>query len=514
MSTTPAHRIGIEVDGATARLVEVDGDRVLTHRSERGPDAAAAVRALLPRSRRFADGEVVLVWTQGLDVRRLSLRPAPAAAWRAAMVEAAEDELFVADDDLALAGLVEETTNGTLEALVAATRASDLAALWDLASELNIAITVPPFCLTADGTYLAIRDASADITVVDGGRTVASRSLDLGALGVLLGALHLEPEAARGRLTRVVTGTAQIDPEAIAVVDAHVERLAGLVAEQVRAWRQQSVRTGGRAFVVGPGATIPSLPFRLENAGLSASSPPLPAGLDVSAIPEWDRFAYFGALLAATTPVASGSITTLANRQVDAARLRAADAAVRRRRWGVGAAVAAGAAAVLIVPLTFASLREAAAEHHQDAALERFSKVAETDAHVAHAAAGKAVYARHASADVRWAELHRQVTAALPGAASVEAVRFTRQGNVLSIDVSAAFPGDPYTAVSAWAERMRALNRPPEGGPANAVTIRSFAYDRDARTVRASLLVLVPVRPPFVEPRALPGPAQPREGRS
>jgi len=501
-------------------LVEVRGASVVEHRAATEATAAEALASVLGRTGgRFADGEVTVTWTVGVEVRRLPLRQVPVAAWRAAMLEAAETELFVPDDDMAVAGQVMELANGTLEAVVAVTGASSIGATWAVAQSRNLSLTVPALCLTADGTYLSLRDASAELTVVSDGRAVASRSIPGGDLDTLLSGLHLDRAAAQARFARVATGTSHTDPEAIALVDAHVDRISREVGEQVRAWRQQSIRTGRVAYVMGAGATIPSLPSRLQSAGLGAAAAPPPNGIDVTSIPEWDRFAYFGAVAAAASVHPSGATTVLASRTVEAGRLRAAEAATTGRRRLTAVTLAASAAAALFLPLGVAGGRQSVARQQQDRALNRFSRIQDVDAALTHAEAGRTAYGRLASADIRWADLQRQVTAALPVGAAVEALRLNRVGPSLNIEVAAGFPGEPFQSVAAWAERMRRLNEPPAApgaAPAagNEVTVRSFAYDPDARVVHASLAVAVPVRPPFVEPRELPPPPAEPEGRA
>jgi hypothetical protein len=308
-------------------------------------------------------------------------------------------------------------------------------------------VVVPaPLVHVHDGLFLGLRNESADLTLVEHGRVVALRHLDTGGLGAVYRRLGPEPSTAFERVSAVVRGASQDDPEASRVVLRYVSDLGVEITRTTDFWTRQGLTVPSDVHAHGPGFLLPNLAGALMDAALFLKPVALPhASLD--AISRVERPVGYVALLAGLCDVEHQPLLALVDPHLVEEERRQRQRDQHRRRLVLGAGTAAALALGAIGLLRLADARVADAEHRRDgllAELESHRPALALQSRVddATAAVGTAV-----AGDVAWSTLITAVLGAAPAPAEPVSLSLAREpsGDV-RLDANADLPGDQGAA--------------------------------------------------------------------
>lgn len=351
--------MGIELDGATARVVEIDDREIIWYGTFEGANAADAVsRWQESRPSRFREASVA--WAgPGNCFRQLDVPEIPASALGEYLAVSLADQLPLPPDHYVMAAAAAGGWRGGPQtASVVVTESSRLGSAWPLIHDLPAGVTPAEFTLSTDGLHLAARNSCAVLMLRYGGVPVAVRELACGG-----------SDAFASRLSGRRQPT-QADAE---IVDAYAAALAEEVRVTAEYWRNQGHTVPSQLQVQGPNASLPRLGEVLFDAGFETTKVPIPSGIDFPhSIAERELVTYHGALSAAL----SAPNLDVAVRNPHAQRTREAVAQRRVRRLAsiaiVGALVLFAAWAAVPYYLSRINVADARGSH-RSAVAERAS---------------------------------------------------------------------------------------------------------------------------------------------
>lgn len=356
---TNTRRFGLELDGRTLRAVELDGDRICSYDVVIGVDGSEAIRRWFAQ-RKPKDAEVRIVWAGAqTHLRRITRPMVPEAVLRTAMTSIADDVMPVPADTYVLAGVAfrgalpgDDGNEGRLVdqlSLVAVERGA-LDQVIDTAAEHEALLVPAELSCVTDGVYLAIRQTTAELVVVEHGAPVAARHLRCDGLDALVDRLSQGEHNGMDRLTSAMRGLSAGDAEAGSIIDAYINELIEDIRATTVYWQRSGLAITNEIFVFGAGAMLPGLPARLYEVAFQAQAAPLPPGIDVEVIAQGERFAAYGAVLAATYLIDDLELGVLPNPTL-ARKLQDRHQTVRRHRIIVAAGLTvAGLLMILLVP--------------------------------------------------------------------------------------------------------------------------------------------------------------------
>jgi hypothetical protein len=282
--------IGAEMDGSTLSVVRVEDNTVVyyerfSHLS--GTAAAAMIRQLLTGRDR-----AVMSWASaGVATRRVQV-PAIVERKMGAAIRAVIDRHIPAGSELPGAGLVQSRPGSPgPTAMVGAITSESARVLRHEMGNAQCSLIVAPFTLSHDGTYLAIRESCAELTLVRGGIPVSTRQLTGGGLSAWS---EIEP---------MLLSQGSLSVENTAALRRYLASLSREVYRTIELWERNGETCPRTAWAFGVGATLPHLPAFLKNVGVTLVPAPISSSLDVGIIPQAERLAAYGALAAATLQV-------------------------------------------------------------------------------------------------------------------------------------------------------------------------------------------------------------------
>ena len=381
---------GIEVDGTTVRVVEIDGDEIVWFHTYEGNSASYALeqwRSSMGLRRR----RPWIVWAGGHShFERLEIPALPDNVLSEYIAVNVADKL-----PLEAGEYVTAAAEGAYRAIprimsVVAIETAALQDLWPFLEDASVDLVPAEFILGADGLFLAVRNSCAVLVLAEEGVLVAGRELACGGLDVLEAQLSDSGPEGEARLAAVLEGNghdpspepdteAPYDqsPEPQSQTDTYTEELVSEVRSTMEFWQSQGLSVPSEVLVCGRGAALPGLHDRFEAASVRSSPTAPPEGArNLDVLPAAQRQAYYGAIGAlVNAPVLSVSI---ANPLVVSAKAHAKLIGRRLR-----SATAAAAAVALIVwfgvlPVIRSNQEAAAAEAEALRTIEELGDVGET----------------------------------------------------------------------------------------------------------------------------------------
>lgn len=450
-------RFGVDIDGSTVRVVEVDGTTVLSFATYQGNTATDAFAQFLDTK---PQGQIVVVWADGeVHLRRVPLPNLPTVALRAGLLDAIEETLPMAPGTAAVAARVTASRAG--DGYVASVAATDRNALGDLWAMVNVpgARVVPaPLLFAEDGLYLGLRDGGAQLLLAAGGAAIATRNLSAGGLVTVRDELADGDQSPEERLTTIARGGTRLDPGAASAVDRYAQAISDEVRRTADFWSRQGLAVPAEIYVHGQGIALPNLAGKLLDAAFLAKAAPVPT-IGLEAIARADVPRAYMALLATQFNAAVQVIADLPDPlAAERVRRRTEKARTSGRLVVVGAAVVA-LAALLAGPVVLAK-RDLA-----DARSELSDAQAELDSlrsavQLADAVSrGRRAYRSSITDEVDWRVLVDRLLETAPKEASPEFVSMAveRKGRNVQLDVKARFSGVDFAPSATWLRNLRGL---------------------------------------------------------
>lgn len=193
----------------------------------------------------------------------------------------------------------------TAPAVVLATASAGVDELYSaLGSVTAQVVSTPVVAEQVEGLALALRDTTAELTLVLGGRLRAARELPAGGIAPLDSALGQGTVVGGTRLGAALrsrsTDHIRVDPDAVAELQRYLRAVVGQAAAAVSEWSLAGLEVPRRVYVHGRGATASDLTSALESVGLGRhNANNLEAAL--ASLEPASRPRMVGAYLAATT---------------------------------------------------------------------------------------------------------------------------------------------------------------------------------------------------------------------
>jgi hypothetical protein len=453
---------GVELDGSVIRVAEVVDETLVAFTSFQGTSQANAIKQFLATK---PSGTIVVAWSPDtLHVQQVELPHLPKEALRAGLLDAVEGDLPFPANLATLAARVIECDDGSQTAVVAAVEHEAAGTVWSSLTTSDVHLVPGPLVLEHDGLFLGMRNESAELTLVSGGRVVAMRPLLAGGLRKLFSQLDDDLGRAAERFHAVARGGARNDPAASTVIEAYAAGLGEEVRRSVDYWARQGHSVGSEVLVHGPGIMVPNLAGRLLDAALFAKPAPV-GGLDVGALARSDRPLSFTAIAAAQFDVDAQFLSSVPDpRQAELARLRR-EKTKRSKRLAAMLGLVVVSGVILHLPVRSAESGAQAAE------VELAEVTAEADGLGAVRTLNRKVkdateaYRKLVAAEPNWRTLIEQVVTWTPAqGATVRGITIliNNQDRIATLEFAASIPGRDFRAtVSEWLkefERRGAVN--------------------------------------------------------
>lgn len=502
-------RYGVDIDGSTVRVVEVEGTTVLSFASYQGNTATEAFQQFLATR---PQGLVVVVWADGeVHLRRVPLPNLPTAALRAGLLDAVEDTLPMAPGTAAVAARVTAAkADDGLVASVAATDRYALADLWSMIPVPGARVVPAPLLFVEDGLYLGLRDGGAQLLLAAGGAAVATRNLSAGGLTTVRDELADGDQSPEERLTTIARGGTRLDPGAASAVDRYAQAISDEVRRTADFWSRQGLAVPAEIYVHGQGIALPNLAGKLLDAAFLAKGAPTPLVV-MDAIARADVPRAYMALLATQYNPGVQVLADLADPlAAERVRRRTEKARTSGRLALAGTTVAAlGVALVGPVVLARRDLSQAKSDlRSAEAELRTLGSAVKLANQVT---AGRKAYRTAVTSEVDWSAYLRDVLASPPADSQGRFVSITaeRKGTIVTGEAKVVMTGRSFESVAAWLRDLQTI------GDTRAWTqqVRNeAATDGAAATVSASATLTMTVTPAFYANR--PASAEVRVGPS
>lgn len=491
------NRLGIELDGVRATLVEVTGHSAVTSRTVVGKTPADALTKALEgvKPGKKAPSIRVSLVSSNAAVRRIDVT-SKALTDRAAFEKIVKDTIPNSAENTSAAGLffnAEELVGDNIGAGIAAVApAEEVEDAYRALSAFPDAEVVPPaFTLVGlDGFHLAVRYSNADLTLVVNGNPVANRQLPVKGLATVAealapGALGFE------RLEATLNNTGTPDPIAFNALDAYLRELVSQVVKTRTAWLAQGLTVPSDLFVLGVGAHIYDLINHLEDVGLNKTTNEELVRKLVY-IPLAEREAATGAFLAGATygeGHAAAYPSPVALERALAARKRAQSG----KRVLIGLLALTIPAVAYFGPISAGTLAINSAKDERSVSESRFQAVSKANVELSKVRGLEGAYSELASNDPRWnAVLSQAFGTANTAGASINSIitAYEDGGIVVTASAEAYDPGATYTPLTNWLN----LLQDPEGDiRAVDVSTASFSHAELTSTSSFQVRFLVPV---------------------
>ena len=347
-------RIGIEVDGTTVRVVEMDGSEIVWFHTY---EESSASRALdqWRWSVRYRSKRPSIAWAGGrTHFLQLDVPDIPERALGEFVAVNAAGELPLDVEDYAIAAVDAGREDGVRTMSVTTVERVALDDLWSFLVEASTDLVPSEFTLGADGLFLAARDSCAVLVLVEEGVPTVGRELTCGGLDRLKARLEeTEHDDGAGPADRVEGQGGALpspgqqpndrQPRARSLLGAYIQALVSEVQSTIEFWQSRGISVPSEVRVRGSGAALPSLHDRFEAASVHSSAAPPPAGVtNLEVLPDTHRIAYYGAIGAVVNQ--PDLTVTIANPLVTTAKAKA-----RLARQRVLLAAAAAAVVGLVV---------------------------------------------------------------------------------------------------------------------------------------------------------------------
>lgn len=491
-------RYGVDIDGTTVRVVEVEGTTVLSFASYQGNTATEAFQQFLATR---PQGLVVVVWADGeVHLRRVPLPNLPTAALRAGLLDAVEDTLPMAPGTAAVAARVTAAKDDDgLVASVAATDRYALADLWAMIPVPGARVVPAPLLFVEDGLYLGLRDGGAQLLLASGGAAVATRNLSAGGLTTVRDELADGDQSPEERLTTIARGGTRLDPGAASAVDRYAQAISDEVRRTADFWSRQGLAVPAEIYVHGQGIALPNLAGKLLDAAFLAKGAPTPLVV-MDAIARADVPRAYMALLATQYNPGVQVLADLADPlAAERVRRRTEKARTSGRLALAGTTVAAlGVALVGPVVLAKRDLSQAKSDlRNAEADLRTLGSAVKLANQVT---AGRKAYRTAVTSEVDWSAYLREVLASPPADSQGRFVSITaeRKGTTVTGEAKVLMTGRSFESVAAW---LRALQTIGDTRAWTQQVRNDTATDGAAATVSASATLTMTVTPPFYADR-------------
>ena len=334
-------RIGIEVDGMTVRVVEMDGSEIVWFHTY---EESSASRALdqWRWSVRYRSKRPSIVWAGGrTHFLQLDVPDIPEKALGEFVAVNAAGELPLDVEDYAIAAVDAGRGDGARTMSVTTVERVALDDLWSFLVEASADLVPSEFTLGADGLFLAARDSCAVLVLVEEGVPTVGRELTCGGLDRLKTRLeeteHDDVERQGGALPSPGQEPNGRQPRDRALVGAYIQALVSEARNTIEFWQSRGLSVPSEVRVQGPGAALPNLHEQFEAASVRSSPALPPAGVtNLEVLPDAHQIEYYGAIGAIVNQ--PDLTVTIANPLVTTAKAKARLA--RQRVWLAAAAVA------------------------------------------------------------------------------------------------------------------------------------------------------------------------------
>lgn len=451
-----SRRIGIEVDGNHATVVEVEGTRVVevSHFQAASPQAATA--AASSGLRKGTPVRVSLLAPQ-VGVRRIDVTRR-SVEHRSVFEDAVFEALPVAREGTAVAGLLptEPLVGEALGTASATVAPADLVnQVYRALGRSEAELVTGAFTLAGhDGVHLALRWTTAELTVVAGELPVLHRALQVGGLERVAETLD---RAAGGadRVGAIIAGRTGQDPVAENEVDRYITAVASEVAQTVDHWERAGTSVSHTLWVFGPGATIPFVDDRLRGQGFETRVPDDVLRSLAIAQPQ-ERPALAGAWLAATSVGNGMPAAAFVNPLALAKEASRRSSEKSARTLGLALAGIAIIAAVWFGPGLFGKRQVANAKANLTSAQESLSAVSADSAKVDQLKKLNGTYLAAQASDSDWAKLIDDITANLPANTTVASIGFQPGEGMVAVTVAVIATAPPPGPISAWISKVSA----------------------------------------------------------
>lgn len=448
-------RYGVDIDGTTVRVVEVDGTTVLSFAAYQGNTAPDAFQQFLDTR---PQGHVVVVWADGeVHLRRVPLPNLPTAALRAGLLDAIEETLPMAPGTAVVAARVTALKDDHgLVASVAATDRFALADLWSMVTVPSACVVPAPLLFVEDGLYLGLRDGGAQLLLASGGAAVATRNLSAGGLITVRDELADGDQSPEERLTTIARGGTRLDPGAASAVDRYAQAISDEVRRTADFWSRQGMAVPAEIYVHGQGIALPNLAGKLLDAAFLAKGAPTPLVV-MDAIARADVPRAYLALLATQYNPAVQVISDLPD-PLAAERVRRRNEKARTSgRLALAGVTVAALASVLVGPVVLAKRDLATARRDLGAAEAELRTLSPAVKLANQVSAGRKAYRTAVTDEVNWSAYLNRVLVSAPADASPSFVSLTaeRKGHGVNLDVKAELVGTDFVPVADWLRGLK-----------------------------------------------------------
>lgn len=456
---------GIEIDGTKVRVASINGDKVL-YREYEGTNTDEAIEAWLKDSK--PRGDYVITWSGPAVVREATIPGCPDEILPTVLLDTAQDAVPV--DGHMVGGVVssDPEADGTRAALLGSVEASQLALVYKKLGKAA-PVVLAPFSYTQDGIYLAVRAGNVEMTLVQGGKVVATRVLGVDGIDELSAALASGVDAR----TRI---------------GEYADELVSEVRETQRAWAlnprfDANVST---IYIHGLGADVPGLREKIvQSTGLRVAEPPV-AGVDLTSLDGQAHKAYQALIAAASGAVERPGILL----RSPAAERAAREKATREKKRSMFTLGLIGAALLLVAmaaPVVIAQRNLADAEGRYDSAvrefrsLEQFDRLAHESREFTSAAAGLDEAEPNFPAILAWLQDKA------PAGTTLSNMTAQLSGDLVNVELSAVVEAGPFIGPAEWLKTLLE-----EEGIPYAWVDSSSVEDENTGQVRVSMTIQLP----------------------
>lgn len=502
-------RIGVELDGTRATVVEVTGHAAVSAKTLWGPSPAAALSSALAdiKPGKKAPHIRVALVSSSSAVRKIDLT-AKVLSDRKALQEAVAAAIPAVTDETAFAALVlnpDSLVEGTLgSGLAAASPPEPVDEAYRAISKFdNVEIVPPSFTLVGfDGLHLALRFSNAELTLVQDGVPTLHRQLPVGGLDTLASSLG---EGAQGhqRLEAAINRQGSFDAIAEDAIRNYLRQLVREVSMTRRQWLKYDEYVPEKIHIFGPGARMREIHDFLEDEELLAEVDE-DLTRNMAYIPIGSREVAVGAFLAGLS-YGSGAPFSVYPSSVVKEKIIAA----RRRRTVTNRALLVLAALSIPLAAYFGPVGAGAyaikqAESDKAAAQEKFDSVVKANKSLARVEGLETSYSTLASSDPRWSKLlSGAYSTASQNGVTIDTISAEVADGQITVSASAHAPDQDasYKPLTSWLSSLQ-----DESGPVAATSIYTSGFSFTSDTATSSFQVRYTLDPKgLLEKRSLKG---------
>lgn len=441
-------RTGIHVDGSTIVVVELVGDRIVSHKViEGGADELGSLSKLWQKgSVRLAlsDRTAELFDTNVDDVEDARLYQA--------LIEAVQDELDRAAAEITVAGVFGSVNDaGQRRSAWAATAPeARVEEYYKVLNRRESEIVLTGFCLPADGTFAIIGRSYVEVIARQGGKVIGRRRLKAAGIQNMAGVAPNTTQLTR--LRQALQGELEMSPDAQERIERYHVQLARDISQTVQQWQAQGLSLDSAPVLLGPGANT------LVQDQLKALDVDSTLGIietsELGAIMPQDAALVSVAYYAARTAGQGGEFIAFPNKV--AARVnkeKQASSAKTRKRVIVGLA-ALVALVALAVPALQARVDLATAKSDRQIATDQLAQLQGFLVPAQELQDRKNVATQVASQEPLWALVLSYVYNTAPGGANITSLAGRVDANSVTVTIAASTPGEDFSSLAAWMQRL------------------------------------------------------------